>query len=92
MKDHKISVNKHCPCTQAECPILGNCVLCVQNHLSHKRHLPECIQDVLRPMVQTLVQQMELKTSEDRPNHNFWDKFDSEKHLATSLERHNDEK
>jgi hypothetical protein len=92
MKDHKVSVNKHCPCTQTECPILGNCVLCVQNHLSHKRHLPECVQDVLRPMVRELTQQMELKVSEDRPDHNFWDKFDKTKHLVASLERHNDEK
>jgi hypothetical protein len=43
-------------------------------------------------MVRELTQQMELKVSEDRPDHNFWDKFDKTKHLVASLERHNDEK
>ena len=88
MKDHKVSVNKNCPCTQTECPILGNCVLCVQNHLSHQRHIPECIQDILRPAVQELARQMELKTAEGRPEPGFWKTFDKEKHLTTSLERH----
>ncbi len=52
MKDHDISINEHCPCSQSDCPIRGNCVLCVQNHLEHKRHIPECIQNLLRPAVQ----------------------------------------
>ena len=88
MKDHGISVNKHCPCTQSECPILGNCVLCVQNHLEHKRHIPECIQDLLRPAVQGLAQQMELKTAEGRPDQDYWKTLDKQKRLKDSLGRH----
>ena len=88
MEDRGISVNKHCPCTQPECPIFGNCVLCVQNHLAHKRHIPECIQNLLRPAVQDLVQQMELRTGEGRPAPDFWKTFDKQKHLAASLTRH----
>ena len=89
MKDHKISINKHCPCTQKECPIRGNCVLCVQNHLDHQRHLPECIQNLLRPAVQSLAQQMELINEEGRPNESFWKTYDREDLLKRSIKRHN---
>lgn len=53
MMDHGISLNRNCPCTQKFCPIRGNCVLCAQNHLEHRRHIPECIQDMLRDTVRT---------------------------------------
>ena len=91
MKDHEISLNRHCPCTQPECPILGNCVLCIQNHLEHKRHIPECIQNILRPAVQELAGQMELKTQDGRPNPAFWEKVDRERSLKNSLEKHKKE-
>jgi len=63
-------------------------VLCIQNHIEHKRHIPECIQNILRPAVQELARQMELKTEEGRPNPAFWDKFDSKRLLKNSLEKH----
>lgn len=68
MKDLGISLNKDCPCRQTQCPILGNCVVCVQNHLKSGHHIPECFQDVLRPGVQTLAALLELKTIEGRPD------------------------
>jgi len=88
MKDHGISINEHCPCSQEDCPIRGNCVLCVQNHLEHKRHVPECIQNMLRPVVQSLADQMELGTSDSRPTPAFWEQFDKEKFLKKSIKRH----
>jgi len=88
MKDHKISLNQYCPCTQVECPIRGNCVLCVQNHLDHKQHLPECIQNLLRPAVQSLAQQVELQTEDGRPNKSFWKTYDKEDLLKRSVKRH----
>lgn len=88
MKDHKISLNKLCPCSQAQCPIRGNCVLCVQNHLEHKRHVPECMQDLLRPAVQVLADQMELKTNDSRPTADLWVEFDSKSFLKKTLEKH----
>lgn len=91
MKDHKISINQHCPCTQVECPIRGNCVLCVQNHLEHKRHLPECILNLLRPAVQSLAQQVELQTEDGRPNESFWKTYDKDDLLKKSINRHNSE-
>jgi len=92
MKDHGVSLNKHCPCTQSECPILGNCVLCVQNHLVHKRHIPECFQDILRPSIQALTAQMEINTTEGRPTPEAWKKIDKDKRLADALARHQTEK
>ena len=88
MKDHKISINKHCPCTQSQCPIRGNCVLCIQNHLDHKRHIPECIQEPLRPAIESLAKQVELNVSEARPEKEFWDDFDSEAFLKETLGKH----
>lgn len=67
MKDHGSSLNKDCPCQQKQCPILGNCVICVQNHLKHKRHIPECFQDVVRPGIEAIAGLLELKTAEGRP-------------------------
>jgi hypothetical protein len=91
MKDHKISINKHCPCTQLECPIRGNCVLCIQGHLDHKRHLPECIQNLLRPMVHSLAQQVELETEEGRPDKAFWETYDQDNLLNRAIKRHSSE-
>ena len=91
MKDHKISINRHCPCTQMQCPVRGNCVLCVQNHLDHQRHLPECIQNLLRPAVQSLAQQVELQTEDGRPNESFWQTYDKDDLLKKSIKRHNPE-
>ena len=88
MKDHKISINKHCPCTQSQCPIRGNCVLCIQNHLDHNRHIPECIQEHLRPAIESLAKQVELNVSEARPEKEFWDDFDSEAFLKGTLDKH----
>ena len=88
MNDYGISINKHCPCSQADCPIRGNCVLCVQNHLEHKRHIPECIQNMLRPVVQSLADHMELGTSDSRPTPAFREQLDKDEFLKKSIERH----
>jgi len=88
MEDHKISINKRCPCTQSQCPIRGNCVLCMQNHLDHKRHIPECIQGQLRPAIESLAKQVELNISEARPEEDFWDNFDTGAFLKGSLDKH----
>ena len=68
MKDQGISLNKDCPCVQEQCPILGNCVVCVQNHLKGRHHIPECFQNMLRPGVQAMAALLELKTTEGRPD------------------------
>ena len=91
MKDHGVSLNKHCTCTQPQCPIWGNCVLCTQNHLEHKRHIPECMQNILRPAVLSLCQQMEMETTDTRPNPTFWKNFDREGHVKKSKARHSKE-
>ena len=88
MKDHEISLNQHCPCTQSQCPIRGNCVLCIQNHLDHERHIPECIQGQLRPAIESLAKQVELNTDEARPGSKFWEEYDSAAFLKRSIEKH----
>ena len=88
MQDHDISLNRNCTCQQRHCPIRGNCVLCVQNHLEHKRHVPECIQDLLREVIRTLADKMELKTEDARPNDEFWKEMAKTDFLQKSLARH----
>jgi len=88
MKDYGISLNQHCPCSQRECPIRGNCVLCIQNHLAKKHHLPECIQNILRPAVKDLAAQIELKIDEGRPDEDFWSTYDKDGLVKRALERH----
>jgi hypothetical protein len=85
---HEISLNRKCPCTQRFCPIRGNCVLCVQNHLEHRRHIPECIQDMLRESIRTLADKMELKTADARPDDVFWQRQAETNFLAESIARH----
>jgi len=86
--DHGISINVHCPCRQKLCPIRGNCVVCVQNHLVHRRHIPVCFQDVLRDNVKELADKMELNTAEARPSNEFWEEHAKTDFLEKSLARH----
>ena len=88
MTDHDISLNRHCPCKQRFCPIRGNCVLCVQNHLEHRRHIPECFQDMLRDSIRTLADKMELKAEDARPDDAFWKTKAETDFLQRSLARH----
>jgi hypothetical protein len=88
MTDYRISLNQHCSCTQVECPIRGNCVLCIQNHLEHKRHIPECFQNILRPAVKELADQMELQVDDIRPDAAFWSGYDKDDLIKRSLEKH----
>ena len=61
-----------CPCTQLACPIHGNCIQCVRDHREHKRHLPECMQEVLREQVAALAKQVEFGVVEQRPTPEYW--------------------
>ena len=88
MTNHGISLNRHCPCRQKFCPIRGNCVLCVQNHLEHRRHIPECFQEILRDSVRALADKMELRTEDSRPGDEFWRKQAKTDFAEKSVARH----
>ena len=88
MKDYKYSLNQKCSCSQKQCPIRGNCVLCVQNHVENRNHLPQCMQNMLRDNIETLSKMVEFGSSEKRPNENYWETYDKENFIKTSTERH----
>jgi hypothetical protein len=67
-------------------------VPCVQNHLDHGRHIPECMQNLLRPAVKLLAEQVELGTSDSRPSREFWTALDKDEFLASSTDRHEGQK
>jgi len=50
--------------------------------------MPECIQNLVRPAIESLSKQVELKTSDDRPVAEFWEKYDSDDFLKRTLEKH----
>jgi len=60
----------------------------MQNHLDHKRHIPECIQKHLRAAIESLAKQVELNTSEARPDKAFWANFDTTAFLKETLDKH----
>ncbi len=63
------SVNRieDCPCQKTDCPIWGDCVACVRGHRRHGNHLPECMQDIVRPLIAALAAKAELGVAEQRP-------------------------
>ena len=63
----------------------------VDDVLHRSRGVPECIENMLRPAVQRLVDQMELGTSEARPTPEFWEQLDKRKFVKESIDRHNRE-
>ena len=61
-----------CPCEQLPCPTRGDCVACVRGHRQHGKHLPECLQPILRDLVKDLAAKVEYKINEGRPTPQFW--------------------
>ncbi|NPV46559.1 MAG: hypothetical protein HPY69_06360 [Armatimonadetes bacterium] len=58
-----------CPCEKTDCPIWGDCVACVRGHREHQAHLPECMQPILRGLVEELARKVEYGVVERRPGH-----------------------
>lgn len=88
MPDHGVSINKHCTCIQKQCPILGNCVLCIENHRSGGNHMPECMQDMIRGQVAALSRMVEFDPVERRPPSSHFEKLDKPAFVAGTLSKH----
>lgn len=88
MQDLKLSFNRHCNCVQKDCPIRGNCVLCIENHKASRGHIPECMQELLRDSVKHLCKMVEFTPVESRPKQEVFDNLDKPKFIADSLRRH----
>jgi hypothetical protein len=91
MKDHGVSLNKKCSCVQKECPLWGNCVLCVQNHVEWGDHVPECFQHMMREDVAKLARLVEYRCEDKRPKEAFWQKADKDRIVRDALAKHTDE-
>ena len=74
MKNNGNHLADDCPCTQSACPIRGDCIACVRAHRQHKKHLPECLQEILREYISALAQQVELSVADARPTPEYWEK------------------
>jgi hypothetical protein len=51
-------------------------------------HLPECMQEMIRSNIKSLAGMVELECNEKRPHGNFWETYDKENLIRTSIERH----
>jgi hypothetical protein len=49
------------------------------------------MQDLVRPAIEALSKQVELKTEENRPDVDFWKKYDIDAFLKKTLEKHKKE-
>ncbi len=66
MADNGVSFNEKCTCVQKQCKLWGNCVECVQNHVNHGDHVPECMQNILRETIGELAHKVEFKVEDGR--------------------------
>jgi hypothetical protein len=60
-------IAQDCPCVQKDCPIWGDCEACIRGHRTHGRHVPECMQDLLRGLVKDFARKVEYDVVEARP-------------------------
>ena len=56
-----------CPCELLTCELRGHCVECVSGHRKSHAHLPECMQPILRDLVEQLAAKVEYGVVERRP-------------------------
>jgi hypothetical protein len=65
MADREVLINEDCPCPKKQCSMWGNCVLCVKSHLEHRKHVPVCMQELLKPAARQLNDLLEIKTEDE---------------------------
>jgi len=56
-----------CPCELLSCTIRGDCVACVRVHRQNESHIPECLQPILRGLIEQLAGRVEYRVVEGRP-------------------------
>jgi hypothetical protein len=66
-KKTKAGYNPDCPCIRTECEMFGMCVECIQGHMRHRKHLPECMQDIVRGKIRELAGLVEFSVNDERP-------------------------
>ena len=53
--------------------------------------MPECIQGLVQPAIESLAKQVELNTNEARPDEEYWKNYNKDVFLKKSLEKHRKE-
>jgi hypothetical protein len=61
-----------CPCSQQNCEWRGRCFECVMIHRVKQKHLPECLQPILRDTIDGLAGTVELGVVDARPTTENW--------------------
>ena len=59
--------NRGCPCVQIKCEWHGKCFECVLIHRTKRKHLPECLQPIIRERIAELAGTAEIFTVDKRP-------------------------
>jgi hypothetical protein len=65
--DEKPGFAADCPCQNTGCTIWGNCLECVRGHRLNQTHLPECLQPLMRGLVEEMARKVEYRVVDCRP-------------------------
>jgi hypothetical protein len=50
--------------------------------------MPECMQNMIRSNIKAMAEIVEYHCKDKRPKEGFWDSYDKDKLVRTSIERH----
>ena len=64
---------RRCPCANVRCEWHGRCFECVLIHRVKRKHVPQCLQPILRDRIEDLARTAELGVIEARPGREMID-------------------
>jgi len=83
--------NLKCTCPNTYCEWYGKCKECVAQHRYYGKHIPTCLQPILREKINAVAEAIELNTNEkERTTPEHWEyvhKMDKEKNKFPWLKK-----
>jgi hypothetical protein len=66
--DYQSGLAEDCPCPNSTCSMWGKCRECVAAHRAHTKHVPYCMQLLLKNAVNNLAALIECELIEQKSN------------------------
>jgi len=66
ISDYNPGIAEDCPCPKTTCSMWGKCRECVAAHRSHAKHVPYCMQVLLKSAVSSLAVLIECDLIEQK--------------------------
>jgi hypothetical protein len=64
--DYKPGIADDCSCPKTTCSMWGSCRECVSAHRAHEKHVPHCMQLILKKAVKNLAELIECDLIEQK--------------------------